>query len=62
MRCRHKSWTEVKRTFNPPRQGDFRAQRATADFALTMMYGLTVVELKCLDCGDTKFVTTPGRS
>lgn len=57
---RHR-WEEQRRKFNPP---GFRAAeiRVSEEFLREFTFGVTVVELKCITCGDIKAVRYTGNS
>lgn len=58
--CQHK-WKEIHRVFNQP-QESFKAQGFSQETMLQLMYGVTIVELKCEICGEIKFKTTTGHT
>lgn len=59
-RCRHQ-WKEVKRTFSQPDTGDVEEVMG-AQLAKEIWFGVTVVELRCDECGDIKFERVVGQA
>jgi len=46
-------WSEVRRKFNPPGASFSKLSGASEDTLLQLVYGCTVIELRCT-CGDVK--------
>lgn len=64
MRHRHQ-WTEVARTYTPGVEScdGFRARGPDAVRSMqAMVLGLTVIELRCSDCGDLTHRSVAGRA
>jgi hypothetical protein len=57
---RHR-WAETSRCFNPPtiKLTNWSGPH-DADLISTIMYGITVIELRCEECGDVKAVRYAG--
>lgn len=58
-------WAEAGRRFNPPTSRVTEFKRVGHDgqqLLMQMMYGITVVELRCSSCGDVKAVSYAGDS
>lgn len=50
-RCKH-TWVEVKRVYIPPDTGIIEGRGFSAHWWNKIIYGYTVIELKCDNCGD----------
>lgn len=57
-RCRHR-WEEVRRYFVPPTQ-DAEIENGTIEFGRELAQGVTIVELRCVECGDVSWRKLPG--
>ena len=53
-------WTETSRRFNPPEVVPTKWEGTNSDMLLQLVYGITVIELRCTDCGDVKGVRYTG--
>jgi len=60
-RCQH-SWIEARRAFTPSRlTGEFEAEQLKPEDFERLIFGVTTVELRCVNCGDVKGVTLLGQ-
>lgn len=53
-------WDEASRRFNPPDSELSRFKSATVAQVMPLIYGITVIELRCSGCGDVKAVRYTG--
>jgi hypothetical protein len=58
---RHK-WDETSRRFNPPTHEVTKFRADNVGSALPLLYGITVVELRCATCGDMKAIRYTGKA
>lgn len=56
-RCRH-TWEVAGVDYTPASGGHLK--NASPDEILALAFGLTIVTLRCSDCGDIEFRRTPG--
>jgi hypothetical protein len=55
-------WVETSRRFNPPQVDVKRWEGHRTDLVMRLVYGITVVELRCDTCGDVKATSYAGEA
>lgn len=57
--CKH-NWLMHRKQYNPPPE-EIKKVSGDVETITSLIYGITVIELRCSNCQDRQFRSTPGR-
>jgi hypothetical protein len=56
-------WIVTSKTFNGPMLGKMKSEGCyPEDFLERLLFGFTIITLRCLECGDLSFKRTNGKA